>query len=730
MRNRSLLVVAFALLPALRANAQDPPTLPQPTDPVAVGRSELTGRPYGTVDFGGRLTHVDGDEARYQRYRDLRSGLYGTNFIYGQRRENWNVEGQAWNIGYRDQKYQVDLTRVGRLSATFLWDQIPLFISRDTRTLYVDTAPGIFRLEDPMQQEIQAANRTLHDYEDQAARFDLRTMRQIGQADIAFRATPQTDLIFQVRGTNRNGAIPFGGTFGFSNAVELPAPIDTRTTDVRTALEWGDGKSMLRVGWDGSAFSDQLELAVWDNPLRYGPDISGTPSQGRMSLWPSNTLNYLHGTGATSFPLHGRVTGYVAFGQGRSNEPLLPYTINTAVPFMPLARETAEGEQHTTVAQFTASMRPTRIIGLNAKYRYADVDVRTSVFERPNGNVPYDSKQSTPPASPSAYHSVKRNTFDVDGVVVVAPHTSVKVGFSALGTDYTHRIWESTSENVFRVSADTAGWSGLMVRALYENRSREGDNFDADALDEVGELPTMRHYDVADRDRNRFTLIANYSPGGLFGVNASLGVGRDEYPDTTHGLLNYDTNQAAVGFTIAPEGPYSLDASYGWEKYTSLQRSRNASDAAQQADARRDWTTDFTGKVNYFDVSFDIDHAIERSLIRIFSDWNRSNDTYLYGLVTGSPLTPPAQLPPVKNEMFRFNVDLTYDLARNLKFGVAYWFEDYDVEDFALGPDTLSGIALPPVEPGETGSTNALLLGYLYRPYTAHTGFVRLTYLW
>ena len=81
MRIRSLLIAAFALLPALRANAQDPPTLPLPTDPVAVGRSEFTGRAYGTIDFGGRLTHVDGDEARYQRYRDLRSGLYATSFI-------------------------------------------------------------------------------------------------------------------------------------------------------------------------------------------------------------------------------------------------------------------------------------------------------------------------------------------------------------------------------------------------------------------------------------------------------------------------------------------------------------------------------------------------------------------------------------------------------------------------------------------------------------------------
>ena len=102
-------------------------------------------------------------------------------------------------------------------------------------------------------------------------------------------------------------------------------------------------------------------------------------------------------------------------------------------------------------------------------------------------------------------------------------------------------------------------------------------------------------------------------------------------------------------------------------------------------------------------------------------DWNRSNDTYLYGLVTGLPLTLPSQLPPVKNELLRGEIDLDYELSRNLVAGVSYWFEDYQVEDFALGPTTLTGIALPPVQEGQpVVATNALLLGYLvsavYRP--------------
>ncbi len=78
----------------------------------------------------------------------------------------------------------------------------------------------------------------------------------------------------------------------------------------------------------------------------------------------------------------------------------------------------------------------------------------------------------------------------------------------------------------------------------------------------------------------------------------------------------------------------------------------------------------------------------------------------------------------------RAEIDLTYELSSNLRLGVAYWFDDYKVEDFALGEDTISGIAFPPVQEGAAPTTNALLLGYQYRPYTAHVGWVRLTYAW
>ena len=112
------MLVAGVVLAAATAAAQTPPTRPQPTSPVEVGQSSFSGKVYGSVDFGARFNTVDGDEARFQRYRDLTSGPTANNAIFGRRTEDWTFEAQAWNVGYRDQKYLVDYERVGRLSAS------------------------------------------------------------------------------------------------------------------------------------------------------------------------------------------------------------------------------------------------------------------------------------------------------------------------------------------------------------------------------------------------------------------------------------------------------------------------------------------------------------------------------------------------------------------------------------------------------------------------------------
>jgi hypothetical protein len=95
MRNRVLTVTAALLLAsAIHAKAQ--------TKPAETTSGTGPGGITGTADVGFRATGTSGDEARYERYRDLRDGLY-TNIVFGKETDTYLYDVTAKNVGYHDQ---------------------------------------------------------------------------------------------------------------------------------------------------------------------------------------------------------------------------------------------------------------------------------------------------------------------------------------------------------------------------------------------------------------------------------------------------------------------------------------------------------------------------------------------------------------------------------------------------------------------------------------------------
>src|SRR4051812_19457950 len=102
---RTTVSAAFVMIclaaPAAIAGQQNTP----PAEPDQnTGLSSLAG---GRVDVGFRGTAFsdDSDEARYQRYRDLRNGPFIEAFSWGasDARRYWDV--RSTHVGYRDQQY-------------------------------------------------------------------------------------------------------------------------------------------------------------------------------------------------------------------------------------------------------------------------------------------------------------------------------------------------------------------------------------------------------------------------------------------------------------------------------------------------------------------------------------------------------------------------------------------------------------------------------------------------
>ena len=127
-----------------------------------------------------------------------------------------------------------------------------------------------------------------------------------------------------------------------------------------------------------------------------------------------------------------------------------------------------------------------------------------------------------------------------------------------------------------------------------------------------------------------------------------------------------------------------------------------------------------------------IDRIAEKVDLDFSYDFSRARATYEYitgpvpdrtlpeEVIVPTTLPTPTELPPTLSELHRGTADAIYSLTSRFSVGLSYWYERYRVRDFTLDVD-----ANPDLARGQ-----ALLMGYLYPPYTANTVWGRLIYAW
>jgi hypothetical protein len=180
------------------------------------------------------------------------------------------------------------------------------------------------------------------------------------------------------------------------------------------------------------------------------------------------------------------------------------------------------------------------------------------------------------PAHTPPLHRGMPHTFDADATYSPVRHVGFRAGYTREEVDRTYRIVENTTEDIGRVSVDLTGLSFLSVRGVFEHGKRRGTPVDGLELLSIGEQPTLRQYDISDRDSDRFSTIIVVTPLSALSFNTSVGFGRQEYPGTNFGLRNNDNQIYSLGFDYVPTDRVSMGLTYGFEKYTALQASRTA----------------------------------------------------------------------------------------------------------------------------------------------------------
>ena len=717
----AFIVLVFALVPVL-----------------AIAQETTTSRSSGWLDIGIRGTSTAGDAARYERYRDLGDGLFLESFRWKAEKNGWFIDGMADHAGRRDQRYTFMAVRPGQFKGWAQWDQIPMLLGTQTRTPYTG-AGGELRIDDAVQttlQNLPSSQRpgALLALVQGSPRFDLKSRRHNLAGGFELMPTIASSLKFTVTRMDREGTQPYGGAFGHGQVIEFAAPVDHQLTDIEASAEVEKGNVLLRAGYTGSWFTNNVTSVLFDNPLR-ATDIVGTPSAGRLSLPVSNSQMGVNGMISIKLPNRSRLTAYATASTLKDrNGVVLPMTSNSAVLADAGSPDRAgiDGEARMTGLNLSFVSRPNSVVSFNARMKYYDYNNKTPIFAITN-RVSYDGRISLRnPALESEPFSLTRMNLDADVRIAPRGPLAFTIGYGRYGDERTHRIFEKTIDNVFRVKADALSTGAFSVRAVYEHAEKRGEGFDVHVLEHANEQPGMRHFDLANRDRDRFTLVTSLMPVDNLAFNASVAIGRDDYLNSEFGLRDNNHNIFSVGFDGTPNERTTLSASYSYELYDALSRSRQASPGAQTLDPSRNWATDSQDKVHSFIAAVNFTGIGEKLDLGFTVDHNRTRATYEYitGAVVGrtlpeevivdSTLPNPVALPPVKSDLTRGTIDGIYWLSNRFGLGATYWYDKYDVEDFTLD------------ENAQTAATtgNNVLLYYTYAPYTAHTGWARLIVRW
>jgi len=557
--------------------------------------------------------------SKYEEYRDLRNGFFlrrfNATFDNVLNSRNY-VSVQTQKTLYRDQTYLVTVGQHGKYKVQFRYDEIPHVYTDTARTLFTESAPGVWSFPSAVRSTIQAStaanlpsllagtganagNGIVTD----SNFITPSTIRKAGTILVSYNVTPNLNINGLFRRESENGTRPIGlimnstpsasATAGFG--VELPETISYWTNLAQVGGEYGKRDWGVQAAYVGSFFEQNIRSMVWDNPFLLtqpaGAAGIANPTQGEMTLYPSNHAQYLNLAGATDLGKYLRLMASVSPGWLTQDEPFLPYTINPAITgcggiagntctsTTSLPAPNLGGSKQTLAMNYTLVTLPWKSFQIKAAYRQYDYNNNTPI----RTFTPVEGDAAAPSSDQNKPFGFNRKNLELTGNWFFAKKSSLKAGYQAEWMDRSYRDAPHSLENSVVGAVDVGYWKDLLFRASYRHSDRNPSSYqDPDAVNGAG-APVLcsdttttfftadqrcsRRFDEAARIRNYADGMVQYSPIAKATLSAFAGTTQDNYnrPGGTNSPvpLNFLTGAAA---TTSPYYLYGIlkDISYNY----------------------------------------------------------------------------------------------------------------------------------------------------------------------
>jgi MtrB/PioB family decaheme-associated outer membrane protein len=639
MRAAGLCVWLVAMGVAVRAEEAKP----APEDAKASASQEIKAPTFAIrqISFGVQGSETDTNSSRFREYLPHPNGfvLDSLHFAGNEHfRYDLRVEDALQTVA----RYAARV-EPGPFKIDFNFQRIPHRFGNDARSILVERPRSVFLLSDSVQGANQAADTAqfkanpaainfpflqhlVQPTIDAAPSINLALQRDRGRLDVGYLPEGK-DLglhvvYFEER---RYGNRAAGTSFGFGNVVETAEPIEYRTRDLATTFELRQSWGQVRAGLRYNKFENKYLTEEFDNPFRatdstdasaYTAPASGSvggPSFGRISLPPDNDA--LTGTAGVTvkLPAKTRIIADASISQWTQDSPFIPFSTNTAITTPVVATDLAalpaqslNGKMDVLSLSLNGTSQPVDKLRLTARFRHYDLDNKTPRIEFPQGYVRFDAVWENIPRISVPYG------YKTDRGVATADYDFGKVDLEG---GYRLEIWHRDFRETDKTTEGTVtgalrwhpkDWVLLRVSAEHGHRDYAG-VYDPEASEDasfltpqaLSNLPQLRRYDQANRDTDRLTGQLQLSPGGNTTIVASYTKAKQNYGDTSYGLISTDSEGFGLDADYSPSEKWGVYAYGSHETFKNFQRGRQ-SGATPSTNPADDWTSNVKDVVDTF----------------------------------------------------------------------------------------------------------------------------------
>ncbi len=616
------------------------------------------------------------------------------------------------------------------------------------RSLYGGVGTGDLTLDDKLQQAmwttstVDRATILTSYYNNTAVPIDLGFRRDQVRAGVDLAAVEPLSVSVDVAGEQRRGTRPRGAATGGPGSLteEIPEPIDYDTLNVSGRVGYED---KVRFGTEiplaadvsaaHSTFQNNISSVIFDNAMVLTDSSTGA-GRGRIALSPSNAADSVAANLSTRLPYRLGVSGHASLSRLTQNQELLPATTNALLlPQVTVPRSTAEAKVRNELYAGALTYQPASRLNLKLAYRYRSHRNETADYAPPLLAV---SDQSIVASGPAEWVSYIERTAEFEQVFEVTSRTHLTSTFENEHSSFVDGSASRITQNQFKLAVDTRAVDWATVKVSGEHAVRQSDYPDYTAAD--GELPWMRKFYAADRDRDQVTIITTIAAAEDLDLMIEHVQGLDDYKHSSFGLQKDEHRATTVDLSYDPGDGLSMSTFVSQEAYATRQQSRQwnpngLGDPYTQSPGIENpgnWTLDSTTVVNTVGMTTAMSLVPDTLTARLEGTASVANGKLEFASPFSSTMSTtsdtnaflPIDYPKSdETQWVQAGMSFTYMVFKDVAATLGYRYDLWRINDGLRDGYT-------PVAVTGTGAFNNLLtMDSLFKNYEVHTVYARIS---